>query len=146
MPEVLTFNGQVLLSPDGKPLLAPSTDNITMGIIYNTVNSNGEPIVATIKGKKVSDNAFYNSSTLLSAIIEDGISTIGTHAFSSCPALTSVIIPITVTNILDGAFGGCNLLSNVYYAGSQAQWNSIRISLNNSPLINATIHYNWRDE
>ena len=56
--------------------------------------------------------------------------------------LASITIPDSVTNIGDWAFRSCTSLSDVYYSGSQAEWESIHIGLDNDPLLNATIHYN----
>ena len=60
---------------------------------------------------------------------------------------TDVIIPDGVTSIGQGAFFGCTSLTDVYYSGSEEQWNAIAIGLYNGPLSRnarprATIHYN----
>ena len=41
------------------------------------------------------------------------------------------------------AFNRCNLLENVFYNGTESQWNTLLSSIedNNDPLLNATIHY-----
>ncbi|MCD7902861.1 MAG: leucine-rich repeat protein, partial [Oscillospiraceae bacterium] len=56
--------------------------------------------------------------------------------------LTSVTIPDSVTSIGDKAFQNCTGLTDVYYGGSEAEWDAITISNNNSYLTSATIHYN----
>ena len=35
----------------------------------------------------------------------------------------------------------CSKLSDVYYYGTEEEWKSITIGMNNDPLLNATIHY-----
>jgi len=47
-----------------------------------------------------------------------------------------------VTSIDAGAFNGCTALSDVYYSGSEAQWQAIEIGADNSALRKAIIHYN----
>ena len=47
------------------------------------------------------------------AIIEDGVTNIGTYAFLSCSDLTSITIPNSVTSIGDHAFEYCDNLTNV---------------------------------
>lgn len=37
-------------------------------------------------------------------------------------------------------------LINVYYGGSEAEWNNIEIRSGNQDLLNATIHYNCEEE
>ena len=63
-------------------------------------------------------------------------------AFGGCAKLTSCSIPLGISTIGDDAFTGCTSLTDVYYAGTQEQWNQISIGRNNTCLANATIHYN----
>ena len=51
-------------------------------------------------------------------------------------------IPDRVTSIDQLVFYGCSNLTDVYYGGSEAQWNQIAIAEDNDPLLNATIHFN----
>ena len=53
-------------------------------------------------------------------------------------------IPNSVTYIGEWAFDDCTSLTDVYYAGSEAQWKAISISSNrNDDLLTANIHYNY---
>ena len=53
-------------------------------------------------------------------------------------------IPDSVTSIGYSAFYYCTSLTDVYYAGSEAQWKAISISSNgNDDLLTANIHYNY---
>ncbi len=47
-----------------------------------------------------------------------------------------------MTSIGGGAFEYCESLTDVYYSGSEADWNSINIGSYNEDLTNADIHYN----
>ena len=50
----------------------------------------------------------------------------------------------SVTSIGEYAFYDCTSLTDVYYAGSEAQWKAISISSNrNDDLLTANIHYNY---
>lgn len=53
----------------------------------------------------------------------------------------SVMLQGSVTSIGQYAFSGCNNLQNVYYKGTVAQWDSITIDSDNTPLINARRYY-----
>jgi len=86
--------------------------------------------------------AFNGCTGLETITIPDGVTSISQGAFSSCTGLTSVTIPSSVTQIWMGAFGFSTNLKDVYYAGSQEQWEKIEIWFSNDPLENATIHYN----
>ena len=62
-----------------------------------------------------------------------------------CPgAFAAYTIPNSVTSIGEYAFSHCTSLTDVYYAGSEAQWKAISISSNrNDDLLTANIHYNY---
>ena len=78
---------------------------------------------------------FGYCGSLESVIIEEGVKDILPCEFFCCKNLTSVTIPVSMTNIKYEAFYGCSSLANVYYNGSQLQWNAINISEYNDPLL-----------
>jgi hypothetical protein len=71
-----------------------------------------------------------------------GVTNVGNCAFLGCTALTSVTLPRSVTNIGKRAFGYCESLTDVYYRGSEYDWNDISIESDNDYLTYATIRYN----
>lgn len=87
--------------------------------------------------------AFYYCTGLTTITIPNGVTSINPGTFSGCSSLKSVIIPDSVTRIDGHAFDGCTGLTDVYYTGSEEQWNKISIYEDNEPLLNATIHYNY---
>ena len=99
----------------------------------------------TIPGSvtSIGGGAFVYCGSLTSITIPDSVTSIGGGAFYGCDSLTSITIPDSVTSIGDGAFEYCNSLKNVYYTGSEEQWNKIDVYRSNEPLLNATIHYNY---
>ena len=105
-------------------------DNLTSITIPDSVTSIG-------------NMAFYYCPSLTSITIPDSVTSIGGYAFSVCWSLTSITIPDSVTNIGNRAFEYCDSLKNIYYTGSEEQWNKIDIYRFNEPLLNATIHYNY---
>ena len=87
---------------------------------------------------------YGSSSRVKSAVIAEGVTSIGGKAFLDCTSLTSVTIPDSVTSIGVWAFCDCTSLTDVYYAGSEAQWKAIGIDLyGNDDLLTANIHYNY---
>ena len=62
-------------------------------------------------------------------------------AFANFKNLKSITLPKTITEIRPSAFNKCTALTDVYFKGSRAQWNKIRIAISNNPLLNATMHY-----
>ena len=114
---------------------------------------------------KINSSLFFGCEGLKSVRIPEGVTEIESGAFDNCTGLINVIIPDSVTGIGIGAFGDCTSLKNisigsgmkkigstvfykcdnisdVYFNGSEAQWNSIEIGYNNNTLTNASIHYN----
>ena len=73
--------------------------------------------------------------------VEDGVTSIGSYAFYYCSELTGAILPEGMTSIGDSAFYCCSSLADVYYIGTEKQWNAISIGYNNSYLTNAARHY-----
>lgn len=90
----------------------------------------------------ISDNAFSGITFADNGTvtIPNSVTSIGDSAFESS-GLTSVTIGSSVTSIGEGAFDVCDALTDVYYGGTEAQWNAIEIGDYNDPLENATIHY-----
>ena len=91
----------------------------------------------------IGGGAFSDCTSLSSVTIGNGVTTIGSSAFNNCYSLNSIVIPDSVTTIDSSAFWNCNSLSDVYYIGSEEQWNAIYIGPDNDELKSATIHYNY---
>ncbi len=90
----------------------------------------------------IGDWAFGRCTSLASVNISDGVTNIGDSAFRYCHSLASVNIPDSVTSIGDQAFLNCSSLTDVYYGGSESDWEAISIGTNNARLLDANIHYN----
>lgn len=73
--------------------------------------------------------------------IPSGVETVSSMAFALCRGLASISVPLSVTVISDYAFFGCEKLTDVYYAGSEEDWNHIDIKERNEPLSGAVIHF-----
>ncbi|MCD7812296.1 MAG: leucine-rich repeat protein [Ruminococcus sp.] len=84
---------------------------------------------------------FYNCSELTTITIPDNITDIGEYTFSNCTSLKSITIGNSMTYIDSYAFSKCNSLTDVYYDGTESEWNEITIGEVNECLTNATIHY-----
>ena len=89
----------------------------------------------------IENQAFMNCTSLTNVTIPDSVTSIGFSAFEGCTNLTSVTIPDSVTSIGAWAFFDCTSLTDVYYSGTEAQWNAIKETDQLSNI--ATIHYNW---
>lgn len=114
--------------------------------------------------RTIGEFAFYWCENLTSLTIPEGVKIIGDYAFSCCFGLVSITIPQGITNIEDytffdcmkmerieiphsvtsigeSAFENCKILRDVYYTGSESQWNSIQVGDCNQILTDSNIHY-----
>lgn len=85
--------------------------------------------------------AFNNCSGLENITIPNSVEVINSYTFYNCNNITRVTIPTGVTTIDRKAFCECNNLTDIYYNGTEEQWNKISISSENDELENVTIHY-----
>ena len=93
----------------------------------------------------IDSGAFSYCKELESVIIGYGVTTIGSGAFEGS-AIINVTIGSNVTSIGYQAFHGCNSISNVYYCGTEEQWNQLSIEPLNESLTSATIHFSGAPE
>ncbi len=91
--------------------------------------------------KTIGSGAFATAFPLKGFTIPNGVTTIEPYTFDQTH-IRYVVIPKNVTTIKIGAFRWCDDLLDVYYAGSEEEWNAITIEEDNEPLLNADIHYN----
>ena len=89
----------------------------------------------------ISDDAFFGFPCLCDVTLGDSVTTIGNYAFGSNPALNSITIPVSVVTIGRDVFWEGATLTDIYYCGTQDQWNAIAIEDDNDTLFNATIHF-----
>jgi|GEM_PF-2501887 len=110
-------------------------------------------------------NAFKGCIGLTDVTISDGVQTIGDYAFRQCTGLSVINIPDSVTTLSQRAFGGCtaltkayigngvttigtqvfqndNNLADIYFNGTEEQWNAITIDESNTVLMGAAKHFN----
>ena len=91
-------------------------------------------------------SAFSYCEGLTNVTLEKGITNIGNNTFFECISLKNITIPSTVTSIGNYAFYQCTGMEDVYYTGTEEDWNSISVGTYNSDLTGANIHYNFRPQ
>ncbi len=89
----------------------------------------------------INNSMFYFCESLGNITIPTSVTSIDSNAFNNCSNLKSIIIPSSVTNIGTYAFYKCPALTDVYFGGTQEQWNEIFVGDGNEYLTNATIHF-----
>ena len=72
----------------------------------------------------IGDSAFCNCTSLTSVTIPNSVTSIGEFAFRGCSSLTSVTIPNSVTSIGDGAFASCTSLTGIRVTEGNSHYSS----------------------
>lgn len=84
----------------------------------------------------------FERSNLSNITVNEGVTSIGSYAFQLCRSLTSIILPKTLISISSAAFQSSPYIADVFYTGSEEEWNAINIQSSNTNLTKATIHFN----
>ena len=87
---------------------------------------------------EIGSSAFSGCSNLTRVVIPDSVTSINNSAFSGCSSLTSVTIPDSVTSIESSAFEGCTGLTSVIIGNSVTSIGDY-VFRNCSSLTNVTI-------
>ncbi len=104
------------------------------------VNHDGEFVLQAETSSDVIEAEFYGS-TFESAILSEGVTTVGEFAFAYNRFITDIYISDDVTQISEYAFYGCERLSDVWYAGSYEDYQNMIIANQNHPLRDAEWHF-----
>ena len=73
--------------------------------------------------------------------VPDGVTTLDERAFSNLRHLTQITLPASVTRIERYALSWPWNLTDVYYGGSQTQWEDVLVSNYNYKLFQARMHF-----
>ena len=95
---------------------------------------------------RIASGAFCGNKNLTEIVLNNGVTDIYNGAFSGCINLANIVIPNSVVSISDGVFWDCTSLTDVYYNGTEEEWNGITIGKANDCLTDATIHFLGEDE
>ena len=95
----------------------------------------------------IAARAFIQQTELESVVIPDGVVSICQLAFAES-GIKSIEIPASVKFIGMWAFSYANKLKDIYFTGTEAQWNAIVVDEENEgefaeTLKNVTIHFNY---
>lgn len=94
--------------------------------------------------KRIEDYAFEYCDALTNIVIPPSVSNLGQGAFQGCGSLKTVSIPISVISIGYDTFGTCIELSDIYFEGTQEQWEQLENGAGEifDKSASVTIHYN----
>ncbi len=113
----------ITLNPDSGCILGIGTPEGGIGSTSIRPNSTsttrrGLKKVEIGNNVSISDNVFYDCTSLSSIVIPNSVTSIGTHAFDGCTSLSSIFIPNSVTSIGAYAFQYCASLSSIVIPNS----------------------------
>ena len=138
---------ELIKYPIGNPRTSFTIPDSVTAIGEDAFSNSTNLISVTIPDSvsKIGEYAFNNCSNLTSVTIPDGVTMIGERTFGYCTSLKSVTIPDSVTTIENGVFIVCSDLTDVYYGGSEIEWDKVEIGEDNIVLNRATIHFKTTD-
>lgn len=95
---------------------------------------------------KIDGYAFQNCTALTEITLPPALTEISYNLFQGCTNLTTIMIPKSVTSIRQLAFNGCTSLTDVYYGGTEQDWNQIDFhfdahEISDLSLLKATLHF-----
>ena len=106
-----------------------------------------EKVVISGNDLHISDYCFYRCANLKTAVLKAGVTGVNQRGFVFCESLVNVAFSKDIETIEEYAFHYCSSLSDVFYSGSEAEWESIdihnRSGISNKSLINATKHFDY---
>ncbi|MCL2796454.1 MAG: leucine-rich repeat domain-containing protein [Firmicutes bacterium] len=131
------------------PFLGKTADgNARFSYFFGYADNSIPPSLKTIAvtgGSTIGDFAFSGCSGVTSITLPNSVTNIYQSAFTNCVGLKSIILPSGLTSIGFNAFYGCAELTDVYFRGTQSEWDAINKSSSSFP-IETTIHYNYIGE
>ena len=153
--EVIIESGNIMEKDGNQFNDCTSLTSITLGVIprnsfegtfgipeyfcYGCSSLSNVSLPSDISGWIVRAYAFAQSG--LPTITLKGVHTIKEKAFSQCTNLSSIKLGKSLQVIEAGALEGCSNLTDIYYEGTETEWNIISIADNNECFTNSTIHF-----
>lgn len=143
---VTSIGGHAFANCSSMKSLTLSNNLISMGKWAFTNCSSLTAISVPGSVSVIPEYAFSGCSSVKSIVIYEGVTKTEANAFRGCSSLTSLTLPVSFKAIGTTTFHGGDGLRNVYYGGSEEQWNTISGVKSNmfvdSVLDGAPVHYN----
>ena len=117
---VMTADGTLTISGTG-----PMADYEDSHSPWFSCRDHVKSVVIESGVTSIGSYAFSMYESLTSVTIGEGVMTIGDSAFFSCAALVSVTIPSSMKTIGPTAFSFCDALTDIYYDGWGMDWAAI---------------------
>ena len=132
--------------------IAQQSNDVASGTCGNNLKWSYDSGTLIISGKgEMDDYGYYSEDSyyppwhlkkdsIKAIIIEQGVTSIGEHAFSDCTSLLILSLPRSLKSVGFWAFSGCEVVTDIYYAGSEKQYRNID-DLDISTMMNSHTLY-----
>jgi len=90
---------------------------------------------------KIGSETFYGCTNLEKVSIPEGITCIEGLAFGNCTKLKTITFPVSITSLFGRIFENSGL-TDIYYAGTEEEWNTIQFYSEDVIPSSVTIHFN----
>ena len=111
-------------------------------VFHNAVGyTHNPPEERVVLPSLVEGNPIYSIWNEFFAIGEDFLPENQPATYARMMPIREIVVSSGIQEAFTYAFFGCASLSDVYYTGTEAQWDAIVIQNSNEPLLNATRHY-----
>lgn len=108
---------------------------------YGYVNNSEGNVCVRIGTRIIGKGAFWGEGYIWGISLPEETEIICTEAFGACDLLQSIYIPAGVKYMGSYTFAASNMLSDIYFGGTEVQWNRIENIENVSINENVTIHF-----
>lgn len=89
--------------------------------------------------KSIGERAFYSNKKITSVSLPSGIEIIEERAFSLNDTIKSIKIPLSIKTIKDKAFYSASALTDIYYEGTEEDWN--KIDIRDDSIGDISVHF-----
>lgn len=121
--------------------LTLSTNLVSMGSWAFTKCSSLTTISVPGSVRVLPSYAFSGCSSVKNIILYEGVTKTEQNAFRGCSSLTRLTLPASLKEIGTATFTDSKGLRDVYYGGSEEQWNAIK-GVKYTVLEDTPVHYN----
>ncbi|MBQ3378878.1 MAG: leucine-rich repeat domain-containing protein [Clostridia bacterium] len=89
----------------------------------------------------IGDHAFMNCFNMEQIDLPESLERIGKRSFEFCSSIKEISLPVALNAIDRGAFGYCKKLADIRYGGRQSHWNEISLAEGDNSLTGVTLHF-----
>lgn len=141
------ITGELIISGKGK--INDFSETMSEYSPWHKYNNSIISVVIEDGVTEIGNAAFYDCKNLVSVTIPDSVTTIGDKAFKFCKSLVSITLPSNIKELGINAFACCKNLNSVTYLGINEPYNEKNRGENNvfygSPVEKVMVPINYKN-